>query len=211
MMFAEFYRDLNVQDEDGWTPLMFAAKAGSAAVVQYLIQRGAKTNLRQVSVVMHSLNWYGMADICFSLEWWIHGSLPCRTRWPCFILLVFAGGECWPQYCGRTAKHCSSSHCSSSQCHRNMQAANGIWRWPLLEGWWWWHTSGSCQLTRAENLQFSHLLCICHVNVLLEFFCTCCACKCVCLCVFVRACVCLSFCLSVCVYMHRTFLHSMSV
>lgn len=56
MMFAEFYRDLNVQDEDGWTPLMFAAKAGSAAVVQYLIQRGAKTNLRQVSVVMHSLN-----------------------------------------------------------------------------------------------------------------------------------------------------------
>lgn len=49
MMFAELSRDVNLQDEDGWTPLMFAAKSGSAAIVQYLLQRGAKPNLRQVS------------------------------------------------------------------------------------------------------------------------------------------------------------------
>ena len=49
MIFAELSRDVNVQDEDGWTPLMFAAKSGSAAVVQYLLQRGAKPNLRQAS------------------------------------------------------------------------------------------------------------------------------------------------------------------
>ena len=52
MMFAELSRDVNVQDEDGWTPLMFAAKSGSAAVIQYLLQRGAKPNLRQVSGVL---------------------------------------------------------------------------------------------------------------------------------------------------------------
>ena len=52
MMFAELSRDINVQDEDGWTPLMFAAKSGSAAVVKYLLQRGAKPNLRQVCGVL---------------------------------------------------------------------------------------------------------------------------------------------------------------
>ena len=48
MMFAELSPSIDVQDEDGWTPLMFAAKSGSAAVVQYLLQRRAKANKRQV-------------------------------------------------------------------------------------------------------------------------------------------------------------------
>ena len=48
MMFADLSPNIDVQDEDGWTPLMFAAKSGSAAVVQYLLQRGAKANKRQV-------------------------------------------------------------------------------------------------------------------------------------------------------------------
>ena len=55
MMFTELLCDVNVQDEDGWTPLMFAAKGGAAVIVQYLIQRGAKPNLRQVNVLMHCL------------------------------------------------------------------------------------------------------------------------------------------------------------
>ena len=93
-MFAELSHGVNVQDEDGWTPLMFAAKGGCAPVVQYLIQRGAKPNLRQVCILMHCHDCYGMADVCFVLEWWIHSSLPCRTRRACFMLLVLAGGEC---------------------------------------------------------------------------------------------------------------------
>lgn len=40
--------DINVQDGDGWTPLMYAAKSGAAAIVKYLIQRGADPNIRQV-------------------------------------------------------------------------------------------------------------------------------------------------------------------
>ena len=52
MMFAELSRNVNQQDEDGWTPLMFAAKSGSTVVVQYLLQRGANPNMRQVSNVL---------------------------------------------------------------------------------------------------------------------------------------------------------------
>ena len=52
MMFAELSRNVNEQDEDGWTPLMFGAKSGSTAVVQYLLQRGAKPNMRQVCGVL---------------------------------------------------------------------------------------------------------------------------------------------------------------
>ena len=52
MMFAERSRTVNVQDEDGWTPLMYAAKSGSTSVVQYLLQRGADPNMRQVSGVL---------------------------------------------------------------------------------------------------------------------------------------------------------------
>ena len=50
MMFTELSGDINIQDEDGWTPLMYAAKSGSAAVVQYLLQRGAMPNMRQVHI-----------------------------------------------------------------------------------------------------------------------------------------------------------------
>jgi len=52
MMFADLSPSIDVQDEDGWTPLMFAAKSGSAAVVQYLLQRGAKANKRQVCLLV---------------------------------------------------------------------------------------------------------------------------------------------------------------
>jgi len=48
MMFAELSPNIDAQDEDGWTPLMFASKSGLAAVVQYLLQKGAKANIRQV-------------------------------------------------------------------------------------------------------------------------------------------------------------------
>lgn len=51
-MFAELSHNVNIQDEDGWTPLMFAAKSGSTVIVQYLLQRGANPNIRQVNGVL---------------------------------------------------------------------------------------------------------------------------------------------------------------
>ncbi len=45
MYFVELSSDLNVQDADGWTPLMHATKAGSAPLVKYLLQRGANPNV----------------------------------------------------------------------------------------------------------------------------------------------------------------------
>ena len=40
--------DVNLQDNNGWTPLMFACKASSSVVVRYLLQRGADPNIAQV-------------------------------------------------------------------------------------------------------------------------------------------------------------------
>ena len=47
--FAEQTTDLNIQDNDGWTPLMYGAKSGSSAVVKYLLQKGADPNVSQTT------------------------------------------------------------------------------------------------------------------------------------------------------------------
>jgi ankyrin repeat protein len=44
---AELTSDLDVQDMDGWTPLMFAARSKSPNIVHYLLQRGVNPNLQQ--------------------------------------------------------------------------------------------------------------------------------------------------------------------
>ena len=38
---------MNVIDGDGWSPLLYAAKAQSSASVKYLLQRGADPNIAQ--------------------------------------------------------------------------------------------------------------------------------------------------------------------
>ena len=48
VMFLAERTDVNLQDNDGWTPLMFACKASSSVVVRYLLQRGADPNIAQV-------------------------------------------------------------------------------------------------------------------------------------------------------------------
>ena len=40
--------NIDTQDADGWTPLMYAAKSKSSAVVKYLLQRKADPNKQQV-------------------------------------------------------------------------------------------------------------------------------------------------------------------
>ena len=40
--------DIDVQDADCWSPLMYAAKSGSIVVVKYLLQRGADPNIKEV-------------------------------------------------------------------------------------------------------------------------------------------------------------------
>ena len=47
LYFAELAESLDVQDCDGWTPLMSAVKGRAAAVVKYLVQRGVDVNCRQ--------------------------------------------------------------------------------------------------------------------------------------------------------------------
>ena len=51
LRLAEVMPDINVQDDDGWTPLMFACKAQCNIAIQYLLQRGADPNIPQVGVV----------------------------------------------------------------------------------------------------------------------------------------------------------------
>ena len=51
LRLAEVMPDINVQDADGWTPLMFACKAQCNITIQYLLQRGADPNIPQVGVV----------------------------------------------------------------------------------------------------------------------------------------------------------------
>ena len=45
--FAELSPSLDVADSDGWTPLLYAAKAQSSASVKYLLQQGADPNIAQ--------------------------------------------------------------------------------------------------------------------------------------------------------------------
>ena len=52
LRLAEVMPDINVQDDDGWTPLMFACKAQCNITIQYLLQRGADPNIPQVGVVL---------------------------------------------------------------------------------------------------------------------------------------------------------------
>lgn len=60
--------DVNLQDSDGWTPLMYAAKSGSSAVVKYLLQRGADPNVAQVGVASClSTTPVGVASCLFTL------------------------------------------------------------------------------------------------------------------------------------------------
>lgn len=47
---AEMLPDMDVQDKDGWTPLMYAARSHSPVIAHYLLQRGADPNLQQVIV-----------------------------------------------------------------------------------------------------------------------------------------------------------------
>ena len=50
LFLAEMSDNIDIQDADGWTPLMYAAKSKSSAVVKYLLQRNADPNKQQVSV-----------------------------------------------------------------------------------------------------------------------------------------------------------------
>ncbi len=47
--YSELTPDLNVRDSDGWTPVMYAAKAGSAPLIKYLLQKGTNPNTCQTS------------------------------------------------------------------------------------------------------------------------------------------------------------------
>lgn len=47
LYLVELFPDIDVQDADGWSPLMYAAKSGSSAIVKYLVQRGANPDIRQ--------------------------------------------------------------------------------------------------------------------------------------------------------------------
>ena len=49
---VEITPNINVQDEEGWTPLIFAAKTESPAVTKYLLLKGADTNLRVVNILI---------------------------------------------------------------------------------------------------------------------------------------------------------------
>ena len=51
LRLAEVMPDINIQDADGWTALMFACKAQCNITIQYLLQRGADPNIPQVGVV----------------------------------------------------------------------------------------------------------------------------------------------------------------
>ena len=53
LYFTEMTSDINVQDSDGWSPLMYAAKAEASTIVKYLLQRGADPNVRQVGTHKH--------------------------------------------------------------------------------------------------------------------------------------------------------------
>lgn len=45
--FAELAPSLDIADSDGWTPLLYAAKAQASTSVKYLLQRGADPNVAQ--------------------------------------------------------------------------------------------------------------------------------------------------------------------
>ena len=49
---VELTPNINVQDEDGWSPLIYSAKTESPATMKYLLQKGANTNLRVV-IILH--------------------------------------------------------------------------------------------------------------------------------------------------------------
>ena len=52
LFLVDMTDNINVQDGDGWTPLMYAAKSRSSTVVKYLLQRGADPNMQQVGPCM---------------------------------------------------------------------------------------------------------------------------------------------------------------
>ena len=60
LRLAEVMPDINVQDADGWTPLMFACKAQCNITIQYLLQRGADPNIPQVGVVHNGVQGAGV-------------------------------------------------------------------------------------------------------------------------------------------------------
>ena len=40
----ELYRDVDIKDDGGWTPLIIASSAGHMDIVQMLVEKGAKVN-----------------------------------------------------------------------------------------------------------------------------------------------------------------------
>jgi ankyrin repeat protein len=47
-VLIEMKADLDIQDEDGWTALMYAAVEGHAALVSAIVKAGANKNVKNV-------------------------------------------------------------------------------------------------------------------------------------------------------------------
>ena len=62
---------VNKATEDGWTPLMYAAKAGAIDIAEFLVDNNADVNIKQVLFcrVWRSLN----AHCCNAVYWPGHG------------------------------------------------------------------------------------------------------------------------------------------
>ena len=111
MYLVELCPNINVSDNDGWTPLIYAAKSGSSAIVKYLIQRGADPNLTQVSPipilpcsVLHS----SIFPVCGGL-----GTVSSSPGGECMYLSGSAGGRGRPQPQWRDSGSLSPAHCCS--------------------------------------------------------------------------------------------------
>ena len=53
MYLVDLLTNINMQDSDGWTPLMYAARSKCLTIVKYLLQRRANPNIQQVRLLLN--------------------------------------------------------------------------------------------------------------------------------------------------------------